>query len=171
MTETDATALLKAEKHLRFHDLRAGPEFDAVTLWVDGAALSDTAEHAGSGNAGIDRILGPMRRVEAGPGCLRYTVTFLDCAVYIWRNETYTRPEPDEDYSTMLRHYERSAFLDFTKTATCAADVVDDPLQHFAVVTLDAVLDVLCPQPPQVTARMLGPDDPGPLPGRATELR
>ena len=169
MTALDATALLKTERRLRFHDLRAGPSFDAVTVWVDGAELSDRTQPAGTGNADVDRILGPVRVVQTTPGCLRYEITFADCIAYAWRNESYALPEPDEDFGTMLRRYQHSSFLDYVSAATFAADAALGPLQHVAVVTLDAILDVVCPNDPTVTATMLGPDDPGPLPGRPIE--
>lgn len=169
MTDPDATPLLKAERYLRFHGLQAGPEFDAVTLWVDGAEVSDREEPAGTGSDEIDRILGPVRAIETGPGCLRYCITFHNCIAYAWRDETFALPERDEDFSTMMREKEASAFLDFVRASTRAEESFDGPLRHFCVATLDAILDVICPEEPAVTAEMLDPDDPGPLPGRPRE--
>ena len=175
MISDDATNLLKAEQYLRFHDLCAGPSYDALTVQVDGAEVSDHEEPAGTGDAEVDRILGPVRAIETGPGCLRYTVVFADCVAYSWRDESYAVQEDEEDDSpTMLRHYTASAFLDYVRASTFAEEAAGFPLQHFALVTLDAVIDVVCAEPPEVTAEMLDPDDPGPLPerpgGRSTSL-
>ena len=153
MSSVDATALLAAERWLRFHDLRAGPGFGAVTLWVDAADPSDTETPLGSGSARIDRIIGPVRAIGSGPGCLRYRIVFRDCVAWAWRDESYALPEEGEDFSTMLRRYRSSRFLDYCRNAGFAESMVDRPLEHFAVVTLDAILDVLCPDPPEVTAR------------------
>ncbi len=169
MIPKDATGLLQAERNLRFHDLRAGAEPGSVTLWVDGAEVLDSTTPAGTGNDDIDRILGPVHPVEVVPGSLRYTVRFHRCVLYAWRDDAYALPEHDEDFSRRLRLYERSAFLDFAARATFAADALTEPLQHFALVTLDAVLDVLCPDPPRITAIALEPDDPGPAPKRPRE--
>ncbi|MEM7723708.1 MAG: hypothetical protein AAF376_15250 [Pseudomonadota bacterium] len=169
MMHQDATALLKAERHLRFHALRSGPDFAALTVEVDGAEVSDKTGPAGTGDPDVDRILGPVRSIETGPGCLRYSLVFDRCVAHAWRDESYAIPEPDEDFSTMLRHYDRSAFLDHVARTTFAADAAGFLLQHHAIVTLDAIVDVICAAAPQVTTRMLGPDDPGPPPGRPRE--
>jgi len=170
MIGPDATGLLCAERYLRFHDLEAGPSFDAVTLWVDGAEVSEREEMAGTGDPEVDRILGPMHAIETGAGCLRYEITFENCVAYGWRDESYVVPEADEDVSTMLRRYDRSAYLDYITASTFAADAAPFPLQHFALVTLDAVIDVVCADAPRVRAQMLGPDDPGPKPGQPRDF-
>lgn len=165
MISDDATGLLKAERFLRFHDLQAGPAFDALTLWVDGAEVSDHEEAAGTGSAEIDRILGPVRTIETGPGCLRYRVVFHRCIAYAWRDETFALPEGDADGTATLCRHERSRFLDYVADATIAEETAGFALQHYALATLDAVIDVVCEDDPHVTAEMLGPDDPGPWPG------
>ncbi|MCC5984191.1 MAG: hypothetical protein JJU42_07490 [Rhodobacteraceae bacterium] len=158
MSTIDATALLAAERWLRFHDLHAGPGFGAVTLWVDAAEPSDTQSPLGSGSARIDRIIGPVHAIESGPDSLRYRIVFRDCVAWAWRDESYALPEDGEDTSTMLRRYARSAFLDYTRRTGFAESMTARPLEHFAVVTLDAILDVLCPDPPEVTARPVPQD-------------
>ena len=160
----DATGLLNAEDNLLFHDLSAGPTCDALTVQVDGAQVSERETTAETGDAEIDRILGPVRVIEPGPGSLRYTVEFAPCVAYLWRDESFVIPEEDEDFSLKLRRYDSSAFLDFIRASTFAADAAGYPLDHFAIVTLDAVIDVICREAPRVTAHMLSPDDPGPLP-------
>jgi hypothetical protein len=169
MNFDDATGLLNAERYLGFHGLQAGPahglDEGALSIQVDGADVSDREVAAGTGDAEIDRILGPVRAIETGPGSLRYTVRFTPCVAYAWRDESYVIPDRDEDFSLKLRHYDQSAFLDYIAASTFAADAAGYPLEHFALVTLDAVIDVICRDAPRITARMLDPDDPGPLPG------
>ena len=158
MSTIDATALLAAERWLRFHDLRAGPGFGVVSLWVDAAEPAEAESPLGSGSARIDRIIGPVRVIESGPGSLRYRIVFRDCVAWCWRDESYALPEDGEDTSTMLRRYATSAFLDYTRRTGFAESMTEAPLEHFAVVTLDAILDVLCPEPPEVTARPVPQD-------------
>ncbi|MEJ6391416.1 hypothetical protein [Gymnodinialimonas ulvae] len=169
MNFDDATGLLNAERYLGFHGLRAGPAYGhddtALSIEVDGADVSGREVAAGTGDDAIDRILGPVRAIETGPGSLRYTLRFDPCIAYTWRDESYVIPERDEDFTRKLRHYDQSAFLDYVTASTFAAEAAGYPLEHFAIVTLDAVIDVICRDAPQVTARMLDPDDPGPLPG------
>ena len=161
MSALDATALLEAERWLRFHDLRAGPGFGTVTLWVDAAEPSEDKVPLGSGSARIDRIIGPVQAIEPGPDSLRYKVVFRDCVVWGWRDESYALPEEGEDFSTALRRYAASRFLDYARRAGFAEGMTDHLMEHFSVVTLDAILDVLCPEPPEVTARLIGHDDDG----------
>ncbi len=158
MSTIDATALLAAERWLRFHDLRAGPGFGSVTLWVDAAEPAQTETPLGSGSDRIDRIIGPVHAIESGPGSLRYRVVFRDCVAWTWRDESYALPEESEDHSTMLRCYRSSRFLDYCRASGFAEGMTDRPLEHFAVVTLDAILDVLCPESPEVTARPVPQD-------------
>ncbi len=169
MIGTDATDLLSAERFLRFGGLAAGPEFDTVTLWVESAEISDggDGEADGSGSALIDSLIGIPKEIETGPGCLRYCIVFRDCVTYAWRDESFAMPEEDDDHASPLRRHERSAFLDYVGRATTAQDSLEAPVLHFSVYTLDAVLDVACPEPPEVSAEMIGPDDPGPKPGPA----
>lgn len=165
MNPDDATGLLNAERYLLFHDLQAGPEFDGVILTVDAAEVTQTQTSAQTGDAEIDRILGPVRAIESAPGSLRYTICFAPCIAYTWRNESFVLPEKDEDFSLRLRRYGASSYLDFVRSSTFAEEAAGYPLEHFAVITLDAVIDIVCRDVPTVTAHMLDPDDPGTLPG------
>ncbi len=161
MTALDATALLAAERWLRFHDLRAGPGFGAVTLWVDAAEPSEDMVPLGSGSARIDRIIGPVQAIEPGLDSLRYQVVFRDCVAWGWRDESYALPEEGEDTGTALRRYTVSHFLEYARRAGFSEGMTEHPMEHFSVVTLDAILDVLCPEAPEVTARLIRHDDDG----------
>jgi hypothetical protein len=164
MSQIDASGLLAAEEFLRFHDLRTAPGYSDLTVWVDGAERSDEPGTAETGNAGIDRMLGPVHRIDVVPGSLRYEVIFADFIAFQVRNESFVLPEPNEDFSTHLRRYEKSAFLDHVRATTMAEGLVDGPLMHIAVVTLDQVIDVATTVEPVITARVIGPDDPGKRP-------
>ncbi|WP_138468386.1 hypothetical protein [Poseidonocella sp. HB161398] len=169
MIGTDATGLLSAERFLRFGGLAAGPEFDTVTLWVDSAEIAEGGDSGGSGSALIDSLIGIPKEIDTLPGCLRYSIVFRDCVTYAWRDEGFAMSDEDEDedQSSPIRRHDSSAFLDYIARATDALDALEAPLLHFSVSTLDAVLDVACPAPPEVSAEMIGPDDPGPKPGSA----
>ena len=161
MNEIDATDLLKAEKYLRFFDLRSAPDYCDLTVWVDGAEASSRAGPAGTGNAEIDAALGPVHRIETVPGCLRYQIVFDDAVGYAVRNESFANPEAGEDYTTFLRDYQTSSFLTFMRERTFAEATREKPLKHIAVVTLDLIIDVATFESPLITAKTLGPDDPG----------
>ncbi|MBE3640080.1 hypothetical protein [Mangrovicoccus algicola] len=170
-----AADLLTAERFLRFGGLEAGPEYDTLTLWVVSAEIAEDEEGDGSGNPLFDRIIGTPKMIETGPGSLRYCIIFRDCLSYAWRDESYALEEDafeesedreDAGAPPLLRRHDRSDFLEQVTRRTGAADVLDVPVMHFAVSTLDAVIDVACLGLPEVTAEMLGPDDPGPKPGR-----
>ncbi|GAA4224271.1 hypothetical protein J4E08_00460 [Sagittula sp. NFXS13] len=154
--EIDATEVLKAERNLLFHELRSGPSRDAVTLWVDGAEVAEQPIPDAVRRDNFAAIPGPIHTIDSEPGCLRYRLMFTRCVAYQWRDEAYAEPEPSDDTEdSPLRLYPQSRYRAQVEAASFAHQVYQDPFHHFAVLTLDAILDVICRQPPRVTARVL----------------
>lgn len=166
---SNAATELAAERYLRFHDLRTAPGYSDLTVWVDGAVAEPERASAETGNADIDRAIGPVRRITTNEGQRRYEVVFTNVLAFSVRMENFVIPEENEDFTTPLRRYQQSRFLEFIEAATFVRQMQSEPIQHIAVVTMDQVIDVAVTEDPEVNAKIIGPDDRGLRAGLPTE--
>ncbi|MHC2453895.1 hypothetical protein ACVMIX_000536 [Rhizobium leguminosarum] len=88
-----------------------------------------------------------------GPDSAIFTIIFEGYAAFQIKNEMMSLLEPVDDFSTKLRSYEKSRFLNYMATATCASDWLDEPLKHFAVICVDHIIDVACTNDPILSMR------------------
>jgi hypothetical protein len=99
--------------------------------------------------AGID--LGHGRPIEITAESRHFELIWNDYVAYYVRNESYWAAEPNE--APMVNHLERrfdSAFMSFVSTTTFADDDYPGPLQHWALTTLDHLVDVVSVEPPSI---------------------
>ncbi|QWW66844.1 hypothetical protein [Rhizobium sp. WYJ-E13] len=99
------------------------------------------------------RLLENANRLVVSPDSAIFTIRFEDYASFQIMNETMTLPETDEDFSKKLRSYEKSRFLDYMATATCASDWLSEPLRHFRVICVNHIIDVACIEAPIISTK------------------
>jgi len=158
----DATELLKAERYLRFDTLFAGPNFWDLTVVVSGTAISKTPTGGDATSQDtVQRLIAKSHPIETQPGCFRYRVAFHHSVSYAWADESYANPETGDGTGKNLLRFTSSRFLDHVHDATFAQHVISEQIVHFRLFTLDAVIDVACTAPLEVTATVLTAQDLG----------
>jgi len=105
--------------------------------------------------------LGPAYPIETKPGRWRYTVTFCDVILHAWTKESFAQPEAGQRTGRNLAEFTNSRFLNYAHQSTFARRVITAEIRHFALITLDAMIDVACTAPPEVTATVLTSQDLG----------
>ena len=66
-------------------------------------------------------------------------------------NASYTRAGDSGTYTgTLFRLYEASPYLDYVRAETYAASTMENPLQHFRIITEENIIDVITITPPQI---------------------
>ena len=160
MTQTD-TERFRSENNLRLVSVFYDGMQRMLCIVVDGARVSDEVGMPGTGSPEIDAIFGGSRAIEVLPGCRRYEVRFADAIGYLVRDESYAQLDQNEDVSSVPRVQGETQFLTYMRAATFAEDVLDAPLEHWAVATLDDVVDVGTRQgaEPTITSRVLTATD------------
>jgi hypothetical protein len=98
------------------------------------------------------------RPIEPDSTCRIFRLIFerRHMVSYTVLNESYgIYPKPPEQFTGKLfRTFSRSHLLDFTKQTTCASDEYPGGiLQHYQIVCLNHVIDVICTAPPKITSR------------------
>ncbi|UWQ78779.1 hypothetical protein K3725_15945 [Leisingera sp. S132] len=151
MTQEEQIAALDACQHLQLTRYEEAPDTLDLKLVVQEARAETTPSKFDTGNERLDSILGEARSVVSLPDYSSFTVIFQNYIGFSIRDAGYVDPEPGEDFSRKLRTYTSSAFLRFITESTIAMQVQDAPLQHFAVVCTDHVVDVICARAPQVS--------------------
>ncbi|WP_299045448.1 hypothetical protein [uncultured Tateyamaria sp.] len=156
MTRSDRNRL-ETEQALRLVNVIYDGVERVVRIIVDGTRVSDETARPDTGNETLDGIIGASHAIDVLPGCRQYTIAFEDVVAVQIRDESYAEVEREEDYFRPLRHYPASRFLTHMRDATFAEAVLNQPLVHWAVVTLDDVIDIAA-QPgdvPAVSSRVL----------------
>jgi hypothetical protein len=122
MEELSALEELAACADVRFISLREEPEFELCIL-------VETTD--------------PDRVFE-----IRWS-TYVSYAV---RSEHYCQWDSDEVWEGkhVFRVYSKSKFLDFVAGGTIAAEIFDEPFQHYQIQSLYPIIDVASWQAPQV---------------------
>ena len=151
-----ARALFTGVHGLVLHSL-SQPGEGTTVVTVDEIAPDPEAEVAPSGDEKIDRMLRHATPLSTRAGHRRYVIAFEGPAVMI-RDESYAEGEEEEDFSSPLRTYVQSAFLDFVRESTFS-EAIDGPLTHVKLVTYDVVVDAAVRQVPEITVRRLGARD------------
>ncbi|MGV3549890.1 hypothetical protein [Rhizobium sp.] len=88
--------------------------------------------------------------IEVSPASRRFVITFDRYLAFCARDETFTNPEENEDFSKKLRTYDKSKFLDFVRSSTWSLDD-QTSLSHHAIVCLNVVIDVVCAGQPAIS--------------------
>ena len=158
MSDTDAGPLLEGERYLFLRDLRMDTHEGHLLIAVDAAAPSP--DPTCDDNPDIDQP-GPIHMIETSPGCLAYQLLFTHVVGHLLRDESFAQPEPSGMGTGPLKRFHSSTFLDYIHSVTVAQQLLDQLIWHYQLVTLDAIIDIATTTRPQITARMIAPDDPG----------
>jgi len=107
------------------------------------------------GLAEVQALLADSRPIESDMTCRSFKLIFdrREMVSYAVLNESYGRyPEAPEEFTGKLfRVFSRSHLLEFTKRTTHASDEYPGgALQHYEVVCLNHVVDVICTGPPRI---------------------
>jgi hypothetical protein len=114
----------------------------------------------------VPRDEGPIEQLRSGGQpierdltCRSFQVIFdrRHMVSYTVLDESYgTYPESPEQFDGKLfRVFSCSHLLDFTKKHTCASDEYPGLLQHYEIVCLNHVVDVICTGPPSIAIRSI----------------
>ena len=160
MTRSDRDRL-EAERALRLVSVTYDGVARTLRIVVDGTRVSDETARPDTGNTVLDNIIGTSQPIVVLPGCRQYTVAFEDVVAMEIRDESYAEVEPEDDFSKQLRHYPASRFLTHIRNSTFAEAVLNQRLEHWAVVTLDDVIDIATQagDVPTVSSRILTATD------------
>ncbi|MCK9688289.1 hypothetical protein [Scleromatobacter humisilvae] len=83
-----------------------------------------------------------------------FQLHWTTCVAYPVRNESFVSTDRDEEFQgRMLVKYSRSRYLDFVASATFADGDHPGPLQHWGLICLNHVVDVVSSEAPSVALR------------------
>ena len=103
----------------------------------------------------IEALRTGSKTIEKDSTCRLFRLIFISnhmvsCSVL---NECYGGyPEPPEQFTgNLFRVFTWSHLLEFTKRTTCVSDEYPGVLQHYQIVCLNHIVDVICTAPPRIT--------------------
>ncbi len=159
MSDQDsARAKLDACSHIFLTKLETGRRLD-LRIHVVEAREQEELIQIETGHEQLDAVLGKGHPIITRPGYSAFTILFKNYICFSVRDETYSIPEDDEDYSRRLRTYQKSAFLDFISKGTWASADHPGPFVHYAMVCDNHVIDVACESVPLIGHRILAADE------------
>ena len=101
-----------------------------------------------------DTMLKGSRAIAPVPGCAHFTITFEEFVMFAVRDESFAKPEEDEDFSPKLRTHKHSTLLDYFKKSSREYWDIEGPVKHMSVVCLDRIVDVICRKDPVIFMRI-----------------
>ena len=115
-------------------------------------AFAQEPRQVETGNARADEVLGQVRPIETAPDSLVFRLTFENFVAVEIVNESYAWLEKQEPFDKKLRQHSNSSLLDRIRSKSHYDQVwPDHPLKHYAIVTLNHVINVIGPNEPRVT--------------------
>ena len=152
MPDDNAEALLNAATYVYLRAL-GEPKDNSLRLVVQEAVAAPAArpEITKPMPATLRKLLSDARPIVSDASCYSYELSWPSYIAYAVRNESYATVDDKQTYEgKWLRRYSRSAFLEFVDKGTWADSKVPGPFVHFAVVTLNHVVDVASLEAPTV---------------------
>lgn len=150
MTPKEGENALNSCDYIYLISHEEAPEEHNLRLVVHEARVEKEPSQIKTGNAKLDQVMGVGFAIKSGPSCREFTITFENYVGFSIKDESYAVPEGKEDYARKLRSYSKSAFLNFIEASTFAADVMAQPIHHFAIVCENHVIDVACAKLPAI---------------------
>jgi hypothetical protein len=106
-------------------------------------------------NPELAKLFSDARPIETDHTCRQFRIVFerRHMVYYSVLNESYGQyPDESEEFvGKVLRVFSRSKLLDFIKTTTVASDDYPGVLQHYELVCLNHVVDIICTAPPEIS--------------------
>ena len=152
---------LQAEKGVVLRSVHYDVENRTLAITIDGTRFNDVPGGPQTGQPELDAVLAGSFEIVVRPGCRRYVVRVDRPVGFQIRDECFVHPEAGDTSTTPLRPHTRSAFLEHMAKTTFAADVLNGPVAHWAVVTFDDVIDIATQHDagPRVSSRVLTTSD------------
>jgi hypothetical protein len=131
------------------------PHENDLTILVEeakeGKPVDAEEQSQRTGQPSLKNVLVGARRIDHGPGCRVFRVSWSQYVAFGVRNESFTSSDSYEVFDgRLLRHYKKSRFLDYIALSTWASDDHPGPLYHTGLVCCDHVIDVVATCPPIV---------------------
>ena len=83
--------------------------------------------------------------------CRKYKIIFENYIAYSVRNESYTVPDDEEEFTgSLYRVYAKSRFLDYVAASTVGVEHVAGAYKHYGIVCLNHVIDVAGSREPSI---------------------
>jgi hypothetical protein len=97
----------------------------------------------------LGKIISGSRPIESDESCRLFELIWPSYVAYTVRNESYTSWDESEEWEgNLFRLYSKSEFRDYVSRGTFATDDYPGPLQHWSLVCLRHVVDVIaCVEP------------------------
>jgi len=96
-------------------------------------------------------LLGDARPIISNATCHSYELSWPSYIAYAVRNESYATVDDAKTYEgNWLRRYSTSPFLEFVDQSTWADPKHPGPFVHYAVITLNHVVDIASLEAPVV---------------------
>ena len=149
-----ASAKLNECKYLYLDKAETGPDHSLLIHVVEAKAQSTPIA---TGLPEIDSGDIPVFPISVDETCNAFKITFEGYILYSVTDETHALVEETEDYSSLLRTYKSSRFLEFVDKKTW--DFEDGPsIKHYVIVCLNHVIDVACKSEPIIEIGSIDPD-------------
>ncbi|HEX9174434.1 MAG TPA: hypothetical protein VF861_17425 [Telluria sp.] len=92
----------------------------------------------------LEDILRTASRIEPGPGCKIFELSWPSYIAYSVRNESYCSANSYEEFDGKLFvRYARSRYLDFVANATFADASYPGPFVHYGIFCQNHIIDVV----------------------------
>jgi hypothetical protein len=152
----DALEQINNCKYLYLESFRPGEDLMTLVVDVVEARAEDTAAPIVTGSSELNAVLGVGRPIAVKAGYRRFRVKFANYLSFAVTDETYAQPEDSDDYSKKIRTYASSTFLEYISKSTWATSEHPGPFAHYALVCSDHVINVVCPEPPEIDVSSVG---------------
>jgi hypothetical protein len=91
------------------------------------------------------------RPIESDESCQLFELIWPNYVAYCVRNESYTQWDPTEVWEgQQFRIYSKSHFRDYVEKDTFASDKYPGALQHWSLICLNHIVDVIGSKQPQI---------------------
>ena len=99
----------------------------------------------------LGHVIHGTRAIESDESSRLFELVWPSYVAYCVRNESYTSWDDSEAWEgTLFRLYSKSHFRDYIAAGTCASDDYPGPLQHWSLVCLRHIIDVVGSVEPKV---------------------
>jgi hypothetical protein len=152
--ETQFGAALDSCDHLFLREV-SHPDSNSVRIVVREAAaaaekfLRIDREQSG----GLAEVLEGAHEISSMPQHRTFEILWCSYVAYSVTNESYSAVDANDEQrisGRLFRQYSKSHFLEHISRSTVATNAYPGPLQHFSVVCLDHIFDIVSCETPQM---------------------
>ncbi len=150
----DELALIRSCKAL-FLDELSEPSGNQLRIVFAEAMTGELADPQTMGDDPVSRkMVSGMRAIIQTPESKVFELSWPTYVAYSVRNESFVASDKYEEFEgRLLVKYSKSRYLDFVAAATFASNDFPGPLQHWGLICLNHIIDVVAAGAPTVTLR------------------